>query len=468
MATRMALTLLVVGLWGSTPSSLVQRLGAPRYADREAASAALEKLGHDALPALRAARSARDPEVRSRAEGLVRRIENDLLVSPTLVTLDFRDRPLSEVVAEIGERGHARMELKTGDPTIASRRIDLLEAEPVPLWSAIDHLNRLAHLEMSNGSPVNGFGPRSDHADSCQLFPIGEGRSPAPTSVSGPFRSTLLNISYHKERLYGPVSGTAPGMIPFPVAARRPGRAEFPAAIPQPVSEQFFANLQVVAEPRISIAMNGPLQVSEATDDRGHSLLHPSSQPRPVMHNSGYDRVDLVGSGALQVTIPLQYPAAPGHWIRRLNVTVPLVVSARKEEPLTIPLAEAPGKSYARPGVTLTIREAHLDPTTGQATIDLTIRSADSEAINPGMMLGEGIELRVPGHHQNPVEFADALGHVYRNWGSSSQSVGPEGLRLTVKLRPGEGIGPVSEIRYYEIARVSTEARFEFRDVPMP
>lgn len=59
----------------ASPAELVQRLGAGRYAEREAASEALEALGAEALPALRAARDDPDAEIRRRAGELSRRIE---------------------------------------------------------------------------------------------------------------------------------------------------------------------------------------------------------------------------------------------------------------------------------------------------------------------------------------------------------------------------------------------------------
>ena len=56
---------------GGEPSqdlaALVAQLGAARYADREAAAQAIERIGRPALPALRSARDARDLEVRTRA-----------------------------------------------------------------------------------------------------------------------------------------------------------------------------------------------------------------------------------------------------------------------------------------------------------------------------------------------------------------------------------------------------------------
>src|SRR4051812_47892529 len=89
---------------GLGPDALIARLGSPRYADREAATAALRRLGPAALPALRSARSARDAEVRARAAALLERVESELMVRPTLVRLDYRDRPLAEVVKDLGRQ----------------------------------------------------------------------------------------------------------------------------------------------------------------------------------------------------------------------------------------------------------------------------------------------------------------------------------------------------------------------------
>src|SRR6516165_9398580 len=57
------------------PSELVARLGSPRYVEREEAAGALERLGRLAIPALRAAREARDAEIRTRAAALFNKIE---------------------------------------------------------------------------------------------------------------------------------------------------------------------------------------------------------------------------------------------------------------------------------------------------------------------------------------------------------------------------------------------------------
>src|SRR5438552_1961107 len=55
----------------------VQQLGSPKFAEREAATKALEGIGEPALDALRkAAAKGEDPEVRSRAKQLIKIIED--------------------------------------------------------------------------------------------------------------------------------------------------------------------------------------------------------------------------------------------------------------------------------------------------------------------------------------------------------------------------------------------------------
>src|SRR4051794_17626013 len=98
LGVNLALIILLGQVPATDPAALVAQLGSPRYAEREAAAGALERAGRPAIAALRAARDARDPEIRTRAAALIHRIEGALLTQPTLVTLDFEDQPLPEVV----------------------------------------------------------------------------------------------------------------------------------------------------------------------------------------------------------------------------------------------------------------------------------------------------------------------------------------------------------------------------------
>src|SRR5262249_29904317 len=125
-------------------------LGAGRFADREEAARALAELGREGLPALRAAKKSQDPEIRSRAEALLDRIETDLLIRPTLVTLDFADQPVADVFATLSQRtGMTLVTLPENNPVWKTRRMTLTAPEPVPFWAMVDRLTRAAKLQDS-------------------------------------------------------------------------------------------------------------------------------------------------------------------------------------------------------------------------------------------------------------------------------------------------------------------------------
>lgn len=156
------------GLWPPTSSSpswaredppgasdaeinrLVDRLGADRYADREQAAARLRGIGPRAIPALTRAADSHDPEVADRASQLLRAIRQEMIAGPTLVRLDFRDRPLGEVVEAIRDRSGFEIVLtRSVDQT---RRITLERPEPVPFWEALDLLGDQAELKTPSAS----------------------------------------------------------------------------------------------------------------------------------------------------------------------------------------------------------------------------------------------------------------------------------------------------------------------------
>ncbi len=66
-----ALVLLTAGAADTPPAELVARLGDPSFAVREQAAQALQRLGHEAVPALRAGQADPDPEVRRRCSALL-------------------------------------------------------------------------------------------------------------------------------------------------------------------------------------------------------------------------------------------------------------------------------------------------------------------------------------------------------------------------------------------------------------
>lgn len=442
---------------GSNPRDLVSRLGAGKYAQREAASASLEKLGREALPALKAARNARDAEIRNRALHLVDRIESDLMVRPTLVGADFRDVPVGEAIAILGGRAGIPLSFPIDDEAAQARKVTLARPDSMPFWRALDEVARAGNLELAANGFAMGFGPSQNRAPSLSLFPLPPGIEPAASSVSGPFRISLLNMTHNRERTF--VAGNG-GMIAMPGAMNDPPMAGQSGM----ASEQFFLNLQLLAEPRMSVTMNGPVQLTEAVDDRGNSLLPANLQGTVFQHNSGYNRFEMVGGAAVQAVIPLKYPEDPGREIKRLRGKIALTVSSRKDDPLTIPLASAKGKTFRTSEVFLTVHETRPEPNSEAVLVDLSIRPV--ETATDGLLGQEVFQFRVPGNPQSQLEVADAQGKVLGQWHMTSQMQGPDGTRMTLRLMPGDGVP--DQLRYYDLARAVTEAEFEFTNVGMP
>src|SRR4051812_16054135 len=144
--------LLVLGqASSSSPTALVEQLGAPRFAERERATEELARLGARALPALRAALDSKDPEVRTRAAALVEKAEALLLTQPTLVTLDLQDRPLADAAEAIGDQAGIKLALIPENSPAWRTRVSLREPAPVPFWKALDQLCVAGNLQYNLG-----------------------------------------------------------------------------------------------------------------------------------------------------------------------------------------------------------------------------------------------------------------------------------------------------------------------------
>ena len=210
---------------------------------RQAASAALERLGRRALPALKAACEQKDPEVRSRASAVLSRVEGALLTHPTEVRLDFQDAPISEVVRSLSEQTGVKFTLQPeNSPVLLGRKVTIHEAAPLTFWKAIDRVCDAGRLQYNFG--MNTF-PRGSEP----TFPLFDGaiRPSSPVSDSGPFRVTLVTVHYQRDVSFpaGPVFGRN---------VRNPHQLNRPP--PAVVNEQFYAQMQIAGEPRLSLVQS--------------------------------------------------------------------------------------------------------------------------------------------------------------------------------------------------------------------
>ena len=473
---RLVLILIAASLptASDTPEELVEQLGAARYAEREAASEALRSLGKAALEPLRAAREDPEAEVRVRASGLLDTIESDLLLTPTRVSLDYHDAPLSGVIADLGRQAGLQLNLISAvPPGAAEPRISLHSDGPITLWKALDRLCEASELalvpslQVQNGLP--GGGTNSTPALALQDSPGG----PGPVAEDGPFHLLVSKLTDTRERSFGAGGANAIGVF-----VNQNGRI-VPAGVPQPrgddprrgqLQESFTIDLQLSAEPRMSIITEGAPTLVEAVDERGQSLLPPEA-PEGFQVHSGYNGMNSVGASFVGFSMGLALPERPGRFIKRLKVAVPILVLSRRDDPLIVSLApEHRGKASRNSQVVLTVHEVgHEGPNAGFSTIELTVKVSApgpdlaNQGLPPEMM---AFRSNYAGG-QSRVEIVDKAGRPYPQWFPVDLRPGSDGTRLTLRLMPSADLGPPVAIRYYEMSQTSTIANFTLTDVPL-
>lgn len=164
---------LLLGLAGAaflTPPSFADRpdpfegkvaaLSHPRYAEREKAARDLEAAGEPALPALRAAATSADPELRDRAAAVADRIERaarskKLLAAPRLaVKLD--KVPLQQAILEVSKKTGLKFQLEPGKDTDLRRPVTVDTGE-APFWEAVAAFYAAAGL-VENDNPPKDVG----------------------------------------------------------------------------------------------------------------------------------------------------------------------------------------------------------------------------------------------------------------------------------------------------------------------
>ena len=269
---------LVVGL-PADPSALVEQLGGARFVEREAAEVRLNEMGRLALPALRVGRAEGSPEVKLRATALLSRIEQNLLVQPTLINLDFDNVSTIEAIQSISRQSGLRLMLDpASSPALGTRTLSLKTAKPLPFWQAVDRLCESGRLHyLLNAQSATG------QADGSFLLFSGPTRTPSPASDSGPFRVHLTGVQQMSEVMLTQPRATLGGrdLMPMP-----------PNPADQNISRQtsgkpFFLQLVVAGEPGLSVTQNGAVVLNQAVDDQGHSLVMPAGRAM-VSHSSGY------------------------------------------------------------------------------------------------------------------------------------------------------------------------------------
>lgn len=153
LATLALLPVALVTLAGPptapTPAELVAQLGSDDFRTREAAHAALQKCGPEAIPALRAALESADPEIRLRAAPLLTRVQRAADSAPRTVAkkiaLDYTNVPLAQAVTDLRARTGLNVTLDPARVADPLRKITCVTGE-LPVWEAVEALAAAAGL----------------------------------------------------------------------------------------------------------------------------------------------------------------------------------------------------------------------------------------------------------------------------------------------------------------------------------
>ena len=436
------------------PTALIAELGASRFSRREAAEAAIARMGRAAIPMLRASRTHPDLEIRDRAAGLLRRIEASLLTEPTNILLDFNDVSLVEAMTTINQRDGLRLNLAPENPAVwAERRLTLRSAEPLPFWKAIDALCGAAGLHT-----VLGGQTEFDQGETGLSLYDGFASSQGLFDDRGPFRIQLTSLHYQSEVHLGSEHGETRGGTLPPSSRAGTGRATAAS------SRQFFLQLVVGAEPRLAIVPGGPAQVTEAIDEQGRSLVAPH-RPKLIRHDSGYQGVS--PSPLVHVRLDLNYPDPPATRIKRIRGTIPLVVSTRRPDPLVIPLADAASHQFRQGRMAIKVGPSQKEGPDQMTSIELNITAnerAAAQADGPLAAADDPLAIASPQH----LEILDAEGRMIPWFPTRSISDGATATVTLTLIDRGVVPGVPTAIRYHDLISDRTEVAFEFRDLPMP
>ena len=394
------------------------------------------------------------------ASGLIQKIEGALLTQPTRVRLDFDGMPLTDVVRSISVQAGFKVALFPENlPRWRSTRVTLHTAEPVDFWRAVDQLREVAGLQYNPG--MSGYAgqrePTFSQAD-------GTIRAHAPISDHGPFRVSLLGLHYQRDVNYDGTGAVPKRPVPHdikpPVGV---GTAGFLAQLNPVANVQFSARLLVAAEPRLSLYQNGPLQLIEAVDNRGNSLIPIASDGPAYSRFAGY--FGMANGRVMQLQAQLHRPESAGESIKMLRGTIPVTISSRKPDPLVVSLTNGIGKTVENSEVQLTVHDMRTLPNNHNSLVELSVRPNDLAAsVGRGDVDGFSAVLERPS--STPANRSGRYAGQLIPWFPSGAD--NETARVTLTLTNLPQTTQPKELRYYTLTRAIVSLPFEFKGLVMP
>jgi hypothetical protein len=449
---------------GSAPADaaqlnkLISQLGSGQFSERQAAGAALEKLGAAAVPALRQAKTNPDLEVRRRAETLLARIERRLesacLLAGKQIELSYRDMPVEEAWQDFSKRtGFILTPDKDRPPDL--RGIVNLKTGPVSTWAALEQF--------------------------CQACGFAESGSTA-TGTDGP---GIVLRAGKPERLPTCYAG---GVRVRALVERAPGWGQTPGVTELPVV------LQIAAEPGIAWQGTLGVHIERTIDERGQGLeqaVPGSDDIDAYLPGNDVRWLMRMRSRALEPeargeqgpwsrhTVRLKTATEPSHALKEMRGTIVARVQTPIETLVKVEsVLKAEGKTFTgADGYRLKIAEI-TQGDDGVVKIAVEYEAAFEDGL---VMIGAAqrvnnrfrARLRAQmGATASPaIELQDAAGHVFEaaRYNEASESDGTHfRYTSTIHFLPKADFGAASQLILTGRRTVTVELPFTLHDVPLP
>jgi hypothetical protein len=461
---------------------LIAQLGSRKFPERQKATRTLDQLGKAALPELARAAQSSDPEVARRCRELVkvieRRLEMEKLLAPTGVHLVYKDKPLTEAVADLAKKTGFFIDLEGDKAKLASRKITL-DTGKTTFWQAFDAFCQKAQLaERGLVLAADKKVPVSKNASSGYWSGYGTGFG--PQTYKKETRLVLLDSRVRAlptQYVHGVRFRALPPTTPLEGMVVAPGSKVFV--------------LEAALEPRTRLRKVIGLRVRGAVDEKGKQvsaspeLLVDQDDSSPYMYNPYNTTVPAYQSR-------LQNGMDEGNFRR-----IPVVVKARKtvKEIRGVLIAEvqkpasalctvenvlkAAGKSFDIPGgSTMTVAEVNQKKD-GQVNFKLSTSFSLGRMVM-AIQMGNGVvrvrrnqggDWETVGLEPSNLKLLDAKGRGIRQAGvrQLGSSFAGRGINqdMVLTYQPEKGQVP-AKLVYYGVGTTLLEIPFTLTNIPLP
>ncbi len=427
----------------SSVEQLIRQLGSRDFKVRDAATRALAALGADALPALQKGRATDDPEVRRRLDEIIPPLERAITLAPRRVTLHMTNRPLKDVLAEIGKQTGYKL-LAEGNVE-NDKTVHTFHFDKVSFWEALDKVGETTGMVLQQ----NFWGDdslRLTAQDSYVPF----------ASYNGPFKVVATGFSYSRNINFGqlprnPNQGLVPGGF-------FPGQQNY---------ESLQLSLTIFSEPKLPILRLGAVRLSEATDEDHRSML-----PSAYQQNQVYSQRYYYGGGYRgfmhQAQAPLIWASKNAHLVKTLKGVIPVTLLAdQKPTVVTDKFLTAKGKKLKAGPATFHIED--ITEVGGNVNKQYQVKMSVTEEVkdaNPN-------DFTRVNSLQQRMELQDDKGNEHHFYFNSIGNSGPSSAQFTFTIQPnnqpgGTKLGPPTRLVYYSWVLMEHEVPFEFKDLPLP